>query len=212
MANAKAALEQLEVAYTDYKQKKTLLDKALKASTRNDRTIRNKMSSLSAAVAEINKCHTLWVSKANISDELLASVNQKFNSDWLESLWDEHDLFQQRGEEALEEMKPVDTKDHQVYFLSERLDSMKFDISARDDSLLQATAPSKKLLNSASLKAHEELLKGVQSMFASDLETTFNELRNKDSSNLKDHCSKFEIFRRDIQPKILAIELQLADQ
>ena len=212
MANAKAALEQLEVAYTDYKQKKTLLDKALKASTRNDRTIRNKMSSLSAAVAEINKCHTLWVSKANISDELLASVNQKFNSDWLESLWEENDLFQQQGEEAVEEMKPVATEDHQVYFLSERLDSMKFDTSARVDSLLQATAPSKKLLNSASLKAHEELLKGVQLMFASDLETTFNELRNKDSSNLKDHCSKFELFRRDIQPKILAIELQLADQ
>ena len=112
MANAKAALEQLEVAYTDYKQKKSLLDKALKTSTRNDRTIRNKMSSLSAAVAEINKCHTLWVSKANISDELLALVNQKFNSDWLESLWEENDLFQQQGEEAVEEMKPVATEDH----------------------------------------------------------------------------------------------------
>ena len=118
------------------------------------------MSSLSAAVAEMNKCHTLWDSKANISDELLASENQKFNSDWLESLWEENDLFQQQGEEAVEEMKPVATEDHQVYFLSERLDSMKFDISARVDSLLQATAPSKKLLNSASLKVHEELLKG----------------------------------------------------
>ena len=75
MAHAKAALEQLEVACTEYKQKKSLLDKALKAPNRNERNIKNKMMSLAAAVAKVNKCHTLWVSKGNISDEQLATPN-----------------------------------------------------------------------------------------------------------------------------------------
>jgi len=212
MAHAKAALEQLEIAYTDYKQKRSLLDKALKATTRNERNIQNKMTSLTAAVDELNKCHTLWVSKGNISDEQLASPNQKFNSNWLESAWEENDSYQQMGEEAMEEMMPAATEDHQVFILSERLNSIKLDVTTRVDSLLQATAPSKMLINPATMKAHEELLKGVQSTFASDLDTAFNELKKKDCTNLKDHCTSLEIFRRDIQSKILSVQLQLADQ
>ena len=77
---AKAAMEQLEIACTDYKQKKSLLDKALKAPNRNEKNIQNKMASLTAAVAEVNKCHTLRISKGNIPDEQLASPSQKFNS------------------------------------------------------------------------------------------------------------------------------------
>ena len=57
---------------------------------RNERNIQNKMTSLTGAVDELNKCHTLWVSKGNISDEQLASPNQKFNSNWLESAWEEN--------------------------------------------------------------------------------------------------------------------------
>ena len=212
MAHSKAALEQLEVACTEYKQKKSLLDKALKAPNRNERNIKNKMVALTAAVAEINKCHTLWVSKANISDEQLAAQNQKFNSDWLESVWDENDAYQQKGEEAMEDMLPAATEDHQVFILTERLESIKLDVSTRVESLLNATAPSKKLVSSATLKAHEELLTTVQSTFASDLDTAFNELKTKDCANLKDHCTSFEAFRRDVQAKFLSIQLQLANQ
>ena len=52
----------------------------------------------------------------------------------------------------------------------------------------------------------------VQSTFASDLDTAFNELKKKDCTNLKDHCTSLESFRRDIQSKILSVQLQLADQ
>ena len=212
MAHAKAALEQLEIAYTDYKQKRSLLDRALKATSRNERNIQNKMTSLTVAVDELNKCHTLWVSKGNISDEQLASPNQKFNSNWLESAWEENDSYQQMGEQAMEDMMPAATEDHQIFILSERLNSIKLDISTRVDSLLHATAPSKTLINHATMKAHEELLKGVQSTFSSDLDTVFNELKEKDCTNLKDHCTSLESFRRDIQSKILSVQLQLADQ
>ena len=212
MAHAKAALDNLQVAFTQYKQSKSLLDKALKTTSKNERNIKNKMASLSMALADINKCHTLWVSKANISDEELALEGQKYNTAWLESLWDENDDFQQKGELIIEELSPVASVDHQIHLLTEKLDSLKIDITTRVDSLLNATAPTKGGLSSASLKAHEEILKSVQSLFATDLNVAFNELKDQDLGNLKSHCTQFELFRRDIQPKILAIQLQLADQ
>ena len=42
MANAKAALESLQVAFTQYKQSKNLLDKSLKAVSKNERDITSK--------------------------------------------------------------------------------------------------------------------------------------------------------------------------
>jgi len=94
MAHAKAALDNLQVAFTQYKQSKSLLDKALKTTSKNERNITNKAASLSTALSEINKWHTLWVSKAGVSDEELASEDQKYNTDWLEALWDENDDLQ----------------------------------------------------------------------------------------------------------------------
>ena len=209
MAHAKAALDNLQVAYTQYKQSKSLLDKALKTTSKNERNINNKTTSLSTALAEINKCHTLWVSKAGISDEELASEGQKYNSAWLEALWDENDDIQQRAELVISDLRPVASEDHQIHLITENLDSLKIDIASRVDSLLKATAPAEKSLNSASLKAYEEIFKGVQPLFAGDLNVAFNELKDHDPANLKSHCLQFEHFRRDIQPKILAIQLQL---
>ena len=58
MAQAKAASEALQVAFTQFKQAKTLLSKSLKAASKNERTLTSKMSSLSDALSEINRCHT----------------------------------------------------------------------------------------------------------------------------------------------------------
>ena len=212
MAHAKAALDNLQVAFTQYKQSKSLLDKALKTTSKNERNITNKAASLSTALSEINKWHTLWVSKAGVSDEELASEDQKFNTNWLEALWDENDDLQQQAELVIAELRPVASEDNQIHLISEKMNSLKIDITSRFDSLLRATAPAQKSLNSASFKAYEDILKGVQTSFDDDLNVAFNELKDHDPGNLKSHCLQFEHFRRDIQPKILAIQLQLADQ
>ena len=94
MANAEAALEAIQVAFTQYKHSKTVLDKSLMAVSKNERDITNKMLSVSNALTEINKCHTLWVTKASITEDELSIDQHKFNTSWLESLWEEVDDFQ----------------------------------------------------------------------------------------------------------------------
>ena len=93
MAQAKAASEALQVAFTQFKQAKTLLSKSLKAASKNERIITAKMSSLSDALSEINRCHTLWVAKSGITEEDLSS--DRFSTSWLVKNTEE-DLFAKR--------------------------------------------------------------------------------------------------------------------
>ena len=44
------------------------------------------------------------------------------------------------------------------------------------------------------------------------MNSTFKEIKDLDPANLKTHCNEFEHFRRVIQPKILAVQMQLAEQ
>ena len=50
MSQAKAALEGLDLAHMEYKQHLKLLQNALGATTKNERSIKNKMSTLSNAL------------------------------------------------------------------------------------------------------------------------------------------------------------------
>ena len=171
MANAKAALESLQVAFTQYKQSKNLLDKSLKAVSKNERNITSKMFSISTALTEINKFHTMWVTKAGITEEELSSDQHNFNTSWLESLWEEVDNYQMQVDDLLLEMKRTETvkDDPQVHVLKEELDSLKLDIKSRVDTLLSALDPGNKKLSRSSLEMYGEILTGVQTCLKDDL-------------------------------------------
>jgi hypothetical protein len=66
----------LQLAFTQYKQSKSVLDKALNELPKNECKIKNKMVSHSKSLAEINKCHTLWVTKVDLSDKEVNSSDQ----------------------------------------------------------------------------------------------------------------------------------------
>ena len=150
MAHAKAALDALQIAFTHYKQSKSLLGKSLNTTSKNERNISNKMSSLSAALSEINKCHTLWALKTDLTKEEPSSVEQKFNESWLEALWDEADDYQQRVDQVISDLKPANVidEDQHIHVLTEQMESMKLDITSRLDTLLSATAPGARNLSS----------------------------------------------------------------
>ena len=86
MATAKAALDSLQVAYTQYRQSKSVLEKYLKATSKMNAPC---LPSLENSFTEINKWHTIWVSKAALSEEILMTEEHKFNTPWLENLWKE---------------------------------------------------------------------------------------------------------------------------
>ena len=171
--SAKAALEALEYAVLQYKQCKTLLQKAISSKSKNERHLNNKMTLLSEALDNINKSHTVWVSKSGLSDEDLLQDKEKFNMPWLEALWEEVDDFQQRVDEIILEINPpVDANEQQLHVLCEQLDSLKLDISACFKMLIEKTDSSSKTLNSDSVKAYNDILKGVQISVDKDLHST----------------------------------------
>ena len=214
MANAKAALESLQVAFTQYKQSKNLLDKSLKAVSKNERNITSKMFSISSALTDINKFHTMWVTKAGITEEELSSDQHNFNTSWLESLWEEVDNYQMQVDDLLLEMKRTETvkDDPQVHVLKEELDSLKLDIKSRVDTLLCALDPGSKKLSRPSLEMYGEILAGVQTCLKDDLNGAVKEIMSLDPDNMRTHCNEFEHYKRVIQPKILQVQMQIADQ
>ena len=201
MASVKAALDNLQLAFTQYKQSKSVMVKDLNTLPKNERNIKNKMVSHSTSLAEIDKCHTLWVTKAGLSDEELNSSDQKYNKSWLEALWDESDDLQQKAGFVVASLNPVASENNKIHLL-------KLDIILRVDSFLKATSPAEKILNTASLKAYEDIFKEVQSSFSKDLNIVFNDLKDQDQGNVKSHCTTFEKFKMDIQPKLFSCSLQ----
>ena len=73
----------------------------------------------------------------------------------------------------------VASEDNRLHVLVEQLDSIKIDITVREDPLLKTTSPMK-LLN----------------------HVAFNDLKDQDPDNFKSHCPTFEKFRGNTQPKI----------
>ena len=54
MAQVKAALDALELSYTEFKRSRSLVQKSLAASVQNERTLTSKMNLLSAALTQLN--------------------------------------------------------------------------------------------------------------------------------------------------------------
>ena len=146
-------------------------------------------------------CHTLWVTKAGLSVKELKSSDNKYNTSWPEALWDESDDLQQKAEFMVASLNPVASENNKIHLL-------KLDIILRVDSFLKATSPAEKILNTASLKAYEDIFKEVQSSFSKDLNIVFNDLKDQDQGNVKSHCTTFEKFKMDIQPKLFSCSLQ----
>ena len=207
MSQTKIALDAVDYAVTQFKQQKTLLQKALSSKSKNERNIKNKMTSLSEALENINKSHTLWVSKAGLSEEDLLTEKEKYNTTWLENLWGEVDDYQQQVDEIICNLNPpIDANENQeLHVLTQQLDSLKLDISARVKMLLEKTAPSVTSLNSQSVKAYEDILKGVQSQLTGDLHNAFESVTKLDPTNIRTHCNELEHFKRTVQPMVLTV-------
>ena len=113
MAQVKAALDALELSYTEFKRSRSLVQKSLAASVQNERTLTSKMNLLSAALTQLNSSHTTWVSRSDLSEDELGTDHVKYNTSWLESIWSEVDDLQERVDEALERFHSTAPLDEQ---------------------------------------------------------------------------------------------------
>ena len=211
MSAAKAALDALENAGTVFKQRKTLLHKALNTDPKSERSLTIKMNSLTDALTAVNQCHTSWVSKSGLSETEL--VNEKYNSEWLENVWTDADILQELYDSFMEQLHPAVTAgDQQLAALQGQFESLKLDVSSRFDTLLTKTSSANQILNSTALKVYEGLYTEVHQLFSVELPSLSNKISSLDPQNATTFNQNFEQFKRSHQVAAITIQTQLADQ
>ena len=214
MSQTKAALEALDLAHMEYKQHVKLLQKALSATVKNERSITNKMSTLSNALREINASYTAWSSKSGLSDEDLASSTEKYNTKWLEDIWEEVDDFQDQVDQYLESEHPTPVlpTDHQLETTKGQFESLSLDINSRIEVLLSKTLPTTQTLNTASLDVYDGLFTEMHRLFTTDLQLLMDKLCDLDPTHAVEHSKQLEQYKRSHHSNIMKIRTQLADQ
>ena len=214
MSQVKAALESLELAHTGYKQHKLLLEKALNATNKNERAIKNKMQSLSNALREVNASYTCWASRSGLSDEALSSPTEKYNTGWLENLWGEVDSLQDQVDEYLETEHPVQMPpaNHQMQSAKGQFESLKMDISSRIQTLLSKTSPTEQILNAATVTVYEGILSETCKLLTVNLPMLVDKISDLDPANVIAYHEELEHFKREHQTHIITIRTYLADQ
>ena len=70
---AKAAKEALEIAVTEYKRCKLLVERGLTAAPVNERNVTGKLLSLSNALKELNSLRASWLVKAGLDTAQLSA-------------------------------------------------------------------------------------------------------------------------------------------
>ena len=212
MSQAKTALDNLELAHIEYKQHKLLLEKALSATTKNERSIRNKMNAISEALRAINSSYSSWASKSGLSDEQLSSPNEKHNSQWLENLWTEVDDFQEQVDLYLESIPPTPAETLNLQTTKSQFESLQLDLSLRIRTMLSKTSPDTQRLSAASVKVYEGLFSELHGLFTSDLQVMVNKLSALDPDNALNYNEELENFKRANSTHLMDIRTQLADQ
>ena len=155
------------------------------------------MSSLSAALTQLNSSHTVWVSKSDLTEEEMLTDHVKYNTSWLEQIWSETDDLQDSVDDALETLKPKppQTKD-KIAALQEQLESLKIDTASRLDMLKTKTDKSAQILNSDSIKAYQDLLRESQRQLTVDIPSMVQNLSTLDPERSSGHSSDLEQFKR----------------
>ena len=213
MSQAKAASDALDLAVLQYKRHKSLLQKSLNATTKNERSISNKMKSLADTLQQINLCYHSWVSKSGLNDEQLSAPDQKYSSSWLEGLWSDADDLQEQVDNVLDTLHPpTNTGTQQLEIIKGQFDSMKIDITSRFNVLLTKTDPNTQILNSSSLKVYESLFAELRNLFSVELQTLTTSMSTLDQANSATYYDDLEQFKRTHQSKLMTVQLQLADQ
>ena len=208
MTQVKAALDALEVDYTEFKRCRALVQKALNATAKNERSLVNKMASLSASLTQLNSSHTSWVSKSDLSEEELATDHVKYNTAWLEKLWSEVDDLQDSVDESLDLLKPsASSNEQKISTLQEQLESLRLDAGSRLDSLVKKTSITAQSLSSAAIKAYEGLLAESKLQLLEDIPSLVKSLCTLDPEGCSKYSTELEEFKRLNQPKILTIQL-----
>ena len=205
---AKAAKEALEIAVTEFKQCKLLLQKAIDA-TYNERNLKTKLSSLSDALKKLNSLHATWIVKAGLDVTQLSQ--EQYNATWLETEWVTIDEMQTQVDALIEQNNPTPSDDTQLQILVDKLETFKLGVTSKTSTLLDKTSTTNKEIQSCTLKTYQEMLESVTSSLSGKYNELSQEIIKLDRANIASRCSETEKFRREQQNIINTITFQLAE-
>ena len=90
MSQVRLMKDALEKSYTTFKRNLSALTKAIERESSSARNLKVKLDSLTEALDSLDAAHTMWKSKADLTEDQLAQ--ETFSDDWLQERWDEADI------------------------------------------------------------------------------------------------------------------------
>ena len=209
----KAAKDALEQAVTAFKCARSAFNKSVNVDENliNVRSLRLRMKKLDDALADLNSAHTLWVSRADFSDELLSK--EKYSTKWLEEQWsdvsDLQDLFDSKTSSSVTDSEPpTQTNTQKLEMYDKEMVSFQLHIN---DTLKSLSEKSAGTLSTSTQKSFVEILNGVRT----DMNVQFKDLLHKilplDTTGSKERLLKYDEFRRNVLSEITKIDIKLAE-
>ena len=212
MAHVKAAKDALEQTFTRLNCSKKVIDKTIKSDKLvSERVLTHQMKNLEDSLAELNTAHTTWRSKADFTPEQLK--NEHYNAEWLEGQWDEVSELQVSFAEKIlictaATAPPVQTNAQKLQVFEKQMESLQQDIKIKVDQLMSRVSSSP--IKVTALTGYEEMLSDIKQCLHVRFEQLLQSILalSSDLDTVLDDC---ETFRQSQQPKLVTIQLHLAD-
>ena len=210
MSSVKATKDALVQAATTFRCAEAVLNKSLDLPTANTRHLKNCMVKLEEALSSLNSCHTAWVLKAELSDDLLSQ--ETYNRNWLDGIWMNVSDLQQKFETKFnveDDEPPVQTIKQKLLICSKQMETLKHDIST---TITNLTSKLSAEFLPGSRDVYTEMLSNVKDNLNGRFANLMQQILTLDPTHLNENLDELETFRKDTPTSIITIELSLAEK
>ena len=143
MSSSEAARNDLDDAVAAYSNfKSNIVEIAMSTVRVSPQIINSAQEKLEDALQNLNRTHTIWVSRSEFSAEQLAT--QRYSQEWLENEWDQCFVIENKIDLMLSAFSTVPlplTKKQILQQYCERMATLKFDILTSIRRLTQLSIP-----------------------------------------------------------------------
>ena len=199
----------LEKSYTTFKRNLSALTKAIERESSSARNLKVKLDSLTEALDSLDAAHTMWKSKADLTEDQLAQ--ETFSDDWLQERWDEADIQIDLANDKIHYASEAARKPEvttELLILQERLHSLQVSIKSKIDAV------SKELevddLSKLPVLAFTEMLAEAESQLQDTHRDLSKAILSLMSDNIPEAVASHEQFHRNHEQRILQLQVILA--
>ena len=209
MSSAKASKDALDLAFKTFKCAEAVLQKVLEVPNANPRHMKSRMAKFEEALESLNTCHTAWVLKADLTDDLLEQ--EEYSRDWLATIWMKASDLQNTYDlknDVEESNPPVQNNKQKLLICTKQMGTLKHDLSTKISNLLSKLSAE----SPGSCDVYTVMLSNVKDNLNGQFADLMQQILSLDTKNFDDNLNTLETFRKDALSNVTKIELLLADK